>query len=54
MNVGPKGLRSVSIAEIEALCGRLGLPVERDQYFQADKPLSAYADEARACGHIKT
>ena len=32
--------------------GKLGLPVERDQTFVADKPLSAYAEEARAAGRI--
>jgi hypothetical protein len=34
--------------------GKLGLPVERDLHFDADKALSAYADEARARGHIIT
>ena len=52
LGMGCPELGSVSIAEIEALRGRLGLPVERDQYFHADKPLSAYAEQARARGHI--
>jgi Protein of unknown function (DUF2958) len=34
--------------EIRELRGPLGLPVERDLHFDADKTLSAYADEARA------
>lgn len=42
----------VSLAEITALKGPLGLPVERDLHFIGDKPLSAYADEARANGRI--
>lgn len=42
----------VSLAEITALKGPLGLPVERDLYFVADKPLSAYAEEARVKGRI--
>jgi len=42
----------VSLAEISALRGRLGLPVERDLHFVADKPLSAYAEEARKRGRI--
>lgn len=46
-------LGSVSISELEAIRGKLGLPVERDQYFTALKTLSAYADEARASGAIK-
>jgi hypothetical protein len=40
--------------EIRDLRGPLGLPVERDVHFEADKPLSAYADEARALGRIVT
>ena len=34
--------------------GKLGLPIERDLHFEADKPISAYADEARTRGHIVT
>ncbi len=42
----------VSLTELTALRGRLGLPVERDLRFKGDKPLSAYAAEARARGLI--
>lgn len=42
----------VSLAEIMEVRGRLGLPVERDVHFVANKPLSAYAEEARAKGRI--
>jgi hypothetical protein len=38
--------------EIRELRGPLGLPVERDRHFDADKTLSAYASEARAHGSI--
>lgn len=41
-----------NLEEITALRGKLGLPVERDQTFVADKPLSAYAEEARTAGRI--
>lgn len=41
-----------SLSEIKAIRGHLGLPVERDAGFVANKPLSAYADEARAKGRI--
>ncbi|KAB1089592.1 DUF2958 domain-containing protein [Neorhizobium galegae] len=41
-----------SLGEISTLRGRLGLLVERDQHFKADKPLSAYADAARTRGRI--
>jgi Protein of unknown function (DUF2958) len=44
---------SVSLAEIGALRGKLGLPVERDLHFKAAKSLTAYADEARLLGRIK-
>jgi Protein of unknown function (DUF2958) len=36
------------MTELRAVLGPLGLPVERDEHFEADKPLSAHADEARA------
>ena len=42
----------VSLSEIKKVRGRLGLPVERDANFVANKPLSAYAKEARARGRI--
>ena len=51
--MGYPELGSVSLSELEALRGRLNLPVERDLYFTATKTLSAYADEARAHGAIK-
>jgi hypothetical protein len=44
---------SVSLEEIAALRGQLGLPVERDLYFEATKSLNAYANEARLLGRIK-
>jgi hypothetical protein len=37
---------------LESLRGRWGLPIERDLYFQGDKPISAYAREARLAGRI--
>ncbi len=39
-------LGAVRLSEIAAVRGRLGLPAERDLWFEADKPLSAYAKEA--------
>jgi hypothetical protein len=39
---------------ISELRGPLGLPVERDLHFDADKPLSAYAAQAREHGRIVT
>lgn len=42
----------VSLAELAAVRGRLGLPVERDLHFAADRPLSAYAADAGRHGRI--
>jgi hypothetical protein len=52
LGVGFPELGYVSLAELSALKGPLGLPVERDLCFVADKPISAYADEAHAKGRI--
>ena len=51
--MGHPELDSVSLSEITAVRGKLGLPIERDLYYEADKRLSAYADEARAHGSIR-
>jgi hypothetical protein len=52
LGLGFPELGYVSLAEITQLRGKLGLPVERDQHFVADKPLSSYAAEAKASGRI--
>lgn len=52
LGLGFPELGNVSLAEISALRGPLGLSVERDRWFQADKPLSAYTSEANAAGRI--
>jgi hypothetical protein len=54
LGVGFPELGPVSLAEIAAVRGKLGLPVERDLYFRAMKPLSAYAASARGAGAIIT
>jgi hypothetical protein len=53
LGLGFPELGSVSISEIAALRGKLGLPVERDLHFKADKTLSAYAEEASRLERIK-
>jgi len=40
-------------AELAAVRGPLGRALERDTHFVAQRPLSAYADEARRLGRIK-
>ncbi|MEA2959538.1 MAG: hypothetical protein QOJ58_5489 [Alphaproteobacteria bacterium] len=52
LGLGFPELGYVSLQELTQLRGRLGLPVERDNYFVADKPLSAYAEDARVKGRI--
>jgi hypothetical protein len=52
LGLGFPELGYVSLAEIAALRGPLGLPVERDLYFKPTKSLSDYASEARAAGRI--
>ncbi|MCB0637346.1 MAG: DUF2958 domain-containing protein [Lewinella sp.] len=53
LGMGFPELGNVLISELEALRGKLGLPVERDRHFYPDKTLSAYADEARSSEMIK-
>lgn len=52
LGLGSPELGYVSLAELAALRGMMGLPIERDLHFIADKPLSAYAEEARLKGRI--
>lgn len=52
LGLGFPELGYVSLAELATLRGRLGLPVERDLHFRAEKPLSAFAREARMSGRI--
>lgn len=52
LGLGCPELGYVSILELRALRGPFGLPVERDEWFSADKPLSSYAEQAAAAGCI--
>ncbi|WP_143279725.1 DUF2958 domain-containing protein [Bradyrhizobium diazoefficiens] len=52
LGLGCPELGYVSLTEITELRGKLGLPVERDKHFVADRPISAYAAEARRAGRI--
>ena len=52
LGMGSPELGSVRISEIASARGPLGLPIERDLHFVADKPISAYASEARAAQRI--
>lgn len=52
LGLGSPEFGYVSLSELQAVRGRLGLPIERDLHFVADKPLFIYADEARSKGRI--
>jgi hypothetical protein len=52
LGLGHPELGYVSLAELSALRGPLGLPVERDEHFIPKTLLSIYADEARGKGRI--
>jgi hypothetical protein len=54
LGLGCPELGYVSVPELRTVRGILGLPIERDLHFQADKSISAYAEEARMRGHIVT
>jgi hypothetical protein len=54
LGLGCPELGYVSLSELATVRGRLGLPVERDSSFIADKPLSIYANEAHAAGSVRT
>lgn len=49
---GSPELGYASLSEIQSVRGPLRLLVERDRHFQADKPLSEYAEDARRAGRI--
>jgi hypothetical protein len=54
LGMGTPELGFVSMQEIRDLRGPLGLPIERDMHFEANRTISAYANEARAQGRIVT
>jgi len=47
LGLGFPEIGPVSLTELADVRGQLGLPVERDLFFYAEKTLSAYAGEAR-------
>ena len=52
--LGEPELGYVHLRELESVRGKLGLPVERDLYFEADRPISEYAELARQRRQIVT
>lgn len=53
LGMGEPELGNVSLTELSTVRGQLGLPVERDLYFDADKTLSQYQEEARRLGRVQ-
>jgi hypothetical protein len=54
LGMGCPELGWVSLKELAAVRGKLGLPIERDRSFKPKGLLSAYADNARLWGRIVT
>lgn len=52
LGVGCPELGTVRLSEIAAIRGAVGLPVERDIFFEADRPISEYASLAHVTGSI--
>lgn len=52
LGFGSPEMGDVSLNELKSIKTRLGLGIERDLYFTADKTLTEYAAEARAAGRI--
>lgn len=52
LGMGCPELGYVSLTELSEARGHLGLRIERDLFFSADKTLSEYAEEARLKGCI--
>lgn len=49
---GSPEIGSVLLSELKSLRGPMGLTVERDRYFTADKSLNEYAEAAREARYI--
>lgn len=54
LGMGYPELGCVSIAELQSLRGKLGLPVERDLHFEGKFPITVYASAAAHKEYITT
>ncbi|MCZ7655880.1 MAG: DUF2958 domain-containing protein [Rhodocyclaceae bacterium] len=52
LGLGTPEIGWVSLGELATVRGGLGLPIERDLSFRAEKRLSAYARDARLAGRV--
>jgi Protein of unknown function (DUF2958) len=53
LGLGFPELGCVRLSELAQVRGMLGLPIEQDPHFRADRPLSLCAREARMAGRIQ-
>jgi hypothetical protein len=53
LGMGFPELGSVRVSELQRVRGALGLPVERDRFFEPTRSLSQYADAAAKAGAIR-
>ena len=53
LGFGSPEMGNVSLNELKSIKLKMGLTIERDVWFTADKTLTEYANEARAAGRIK-
>lgn len=52
LGMGMPELGYVDLDELAAYRSRFGTGIERDRWFEADRPISVYASEARGAGRI--
>lgn len=52
LGFGEVELGYIALAEITEFRGRMGLGIERDMHFKADKTLTQYADAGHVAGRI--
>lgn len=52
LGIGFPELGYVSLRELATVRGKLGLPIERDRFFEGKHPISVYLDAAFRLGHL--
>lgn len=52
LGIGMPEIGYVSLAELKSTRGVLGLPIERDMFFEAEHTLSEYAKQADKRGYV--
>jgi hypothetical protein len=52
LGMGQPELGYVSLSELQSVKGPFGLKIERDMYFEAEKPIMEYYEESSEVGRI--